>query len=147
MASVAATPASEAESANAPTPTPATPSTPQHANSFNVTKTEGQVQTNMMPTMANGGPEQMAPPQPDPNSMQFGLESDDVSFFVLHIAQQLLTADGFNRIHIACPSTTISAIRTCLRTSILNNSYRAQMAANSISILRRLAMVMASRLE
>ena len=77
MASVAATPASEAETANPPTPTPATPSTPQHASSFAGPKTEApQNQTNMMPGMTNGGAEQIPPPQPDPSTMQFSLESD-----------------------------------------------------------------------
>lgn len=83
MASVAATSASEAESVNAPTPTPATPSTPQHASSFAGPKTEGQGQANMIPGLPNGGPEQMPPPQPDPNTIQFGLEGGDVSFLLL----------------------------------------------------------------
>lgn len=89
MASVAATSASEAESVNAPTPTPATPSTPQHASSFAGPKTEGQGQANMIPGLANGGPEQM-PPQPDPNAMQFGLEGGDVSFLLPLMSQQPL---------------------------------------------------------
>lgn len=92
MASVAVTAASEAESVNAPTPTPATPSTPQHASSFAGPKTEGQPQANMIPGIANGGSEQMPPPQPDPNAMPFGLEGGDVSFSLLPTAHQLLTS-------------------------------------------------------
>lgn len=32
----------------------------------------------MMPGMANGSVEQIPPPQPDPNAMQYGLEGADV---------------------------------------------------------------------
>ena len=80
MASVAATPASEAENANPPTPTPDPPSTPQNVNSFAGPKPEGgQGQASMMPGMTNGGAEPIPPPQPDPNAMQFNLEGADVS--------------------------------------------------------------------
>lgn len=133
MASVAATPVSEAESANAPTPTPATPVTAQHASSFAGPKTEGQGQANMMPGTVNGGPDQMPPPQPDPN-MQFGLEGGEVSHLPPMRRSAFADFRCSTRILIACLSTMISATLICSRTLILSSSYKVQTVANSVSI-------------